>query len=133
MGFGNYMTAAEAAEALGVTVYRVYALIRDGKLKAEKFGRAYMVDAGSVEARTRSNPGPGNPDFREPGYRGRARKAPKLAPGEMRIEEVATALGVTRNRVSQLIAEGRLDARVVDGVKAVSADSVGRYAASRKR
>lgn len=38
------LTAAEAAEKLGVTTERVYALIHDGRLPAERFGRAYVIN-----------------------------------------------------------------------------------------
>lgn len=37
------ITAAEAAEKLGVTTERVYALIHEGRLPAERFGRAYVI------------------------------------------------------------------------------------------
>lgn len=129
----GYMTTAQAAEALGVTTARIYSLIREGKLEADRFGRGYAVKADSVERRKRSNPGPGNPDFREPGYHGRPRKAPRLGDGEMRIDDAAAALGVSDARVRQLVGEGRLSARKVDGVTAVSADSVAEYAAGRRR
>lgn len=43
------LTTAEAAEALGLTRRRVLALIKAGLLKAEKPGRDWVVDGGSVE------------------------------------------------------------------------------------
>jgi len=38
------LTTAEAAERLGVTPRRLRALIKAGKLPAEKFGAAYMIN-----------------------------------------------------------------------------------------
>lgn len=129
----GYMTTSQAAEALGVTTARIYSLIREGKLEADRFGHGYAVRAESVERRKRSNPGPGNPDFREPGYHGRPRKPPKLGDGEMRIDDAAAALGVSGARVRQLIGEGQLAWRKVDGVTAVSEESVAEYASRRRR
>lgn len=42
-------TTKQAAERLGVSVRRVNALVNSGVLKAEKFGRSWMVDEASVE------------------------------------------------------------------------------------
>ncbi len=39
----NLLTTKEAAGRLGVSVRRVHALIQDGRLPAEKFGRDYMI------------------------------------------------------------------------------------------
>lgn len=38
------LTTAEAAEQLGVSSRRLRALIKSGKLPAEKFGTAYMIN-----------------------------------------------------------------------------------------
>lgn len=38
------LTTQEAAERLGVSVRRVTELITSGRLPAERFGRAYMID-----------------------------------------------------------------------------------------
>lgn len=45
------LTTAEAARLLGVSQRRVVALIDSGDLAAERFGRQWMVDERSVEAR----------------------------------------------------------------------------------
>src|SRR5215813_13440634 len=37
------ITTNEAAERLGVTVQRIHALIRDGRLPAERLGRDYVI------------------------------------------------------------------------------------------
>ena len=37
------LTTAEAAERLGVHRTRVHVLIKEGRLPAERFGRAYMI------------------------------------------------------------------------------------------
>lgn len=38
------LTTTEAAERLGITARRLRALIKVGKLPAEKFGTAYMIN-----------------------------------------------------------------------------------------
>lgn len=57
------MTAQEAADVLGVTKARVYAMIRDGVLESRKVGNMQMVSAKSVKRR-----------FDEPRRAGRPRK-----------------------------------------------------------
>ena len=44
------LTTQEVAEILGVTRWRVNALIRDKRLKAEKFGRIWLVTPKAVES-----------------------------------------------------------------------------------
>ena len=39
----NLLTTSEVAARLGVTVKRVQAMIRDGRLPAEKMGRDYFI------------------------------------------------------------------------------------------
>jgi excisionase family DNA binding protein len=48
------ITVKQAAALLGVTPQRVRALIQAGFLEAEKFGRDWQVDAGSVERRRKA-------------------------------------------------------------------------------
>ena len=48
-------TTKETAEKLGVSVRRVNALINAGELRAERFGRAWMVDERSVAERAALN------------------------------------------------------------------------------
>jgi excisionase family DNA binding protein len=55
----NLLTTKEVAERLSVSVRRVHALIQDGRLHAEKFGRDYMIkeeDLKSVEDRKPGRP-----------------------------------------------------------------------------
>jgi excisionase family DNA binding protein len=40
----NLITTADAAAKLGISVDRVQALIRAGRLPAARFGRAYMIN-----------------------------------------------------------------------------------------
>lgn len=40
----KFLTTKETAEKLDVSIRRVQAMITDGKLKAEKFGRDYLVE-----------------------------------------------------------------------------------------
>lgn len=59
------ITTTTAAERLGVTPRRVRQYIIEGRLRARKIGRDYLVDPESVEE---FRPRPtGNPDF-GPGY-----------------------------------------------------------------
>jgi len=44
------LTTKEVAENLGVTVRRVQAMIKDGRLEAEKLGRDYVVKESALEA-----------------------------------------------------------------------------------
>jgi excisionase family DNA binding protein len=39
----DFLTTKQAAEKLGITPRRVQALITDGKLPAQKFGRDYFI------------------------------------------------------------------------------------------
>lgn len=55
------MTTNEAAAALGLTRRRVNELIRAGKLRAEKPGRDWIVDAASVEELKAQNRTGGRP------------------------------------------------------------------------
>lgn len=55
----NLLTTKEVAEHLGVTVPRVHALIRAGRLPAEKMGRDYFIkraDLRLVEDRKAGRP-----------------------------------------------------------------------------
>ncbi len=55
------LTTKEAAEKLGVTPRRVNNLIEAGALRAQKFGRAWMVDEASVRERLQAGSQPGRP------------------------------------------------------------------------
>lgn len=44
------LTTKQAGERLGVSRYRVQQLITDGRLKATRFGRAYMIEESALEA-----------------------------------------------------------------------------------
>lgn len=56
---GDFITTKEAADSLGVTRQRVLQLIQDGRLKAEKFGKVYMIrpaDLLKIEAKPMGRP-----------------------------------------------------------------------------
>jgi excisionase family DNA binding protein len=55
------VSAAEAAGRLGVTPRRVYALIRDGQLPAERIGGRLLIDRKDVDARLAGEPAVGRP------------------------------------------------------------------------
>jgi excisionase family DNA binding protein len=44
------LTTNEVAEKLGITTRRVQAMIKDGRLEAEKLGRDYVVKESSLES-----------------------------------------------------------------------------------
>jgi excisionase family DNA binding protein len=68
----DVITTTAAAERLGVTRRRVLQYIAEGRIRAHKMGRDYMVELASVEE---FRPRPtGNPEF-GPGYQ-RRRGAP---------------------------------------------------------
>ena len=45
----NQITTKEAAERLAITVRRIQAMIKDGRLKAEKLGRDYLIHESALE------------------------------------------------------------------------------------
>lgn len=55
------MTADEAADILGVSRARVYAMARDGVLESRKIGNALMISTESVKRRFNSPRGAGRP------------------------------------------------------------------------
>ena len=55
------LTTKEAAQVLGISPRRVNALIEAGTLKAQRFGRAWMVDEAAVNERLQNKPGSGRP------------------------------------------------------------------------
>jgi excisionase family DNA binding protein len=55
------LTTQQAAEALGMTVQGVHALIRKGNLRAQKLGRDYLLSSADVERVKSSRPPPGRP------------------------------------------------------------------------
>lgn len=54
-------TVKQCAERLGVTEQRVYQLIRDGLLPAERTAGRFFVEEAAVEARADAKPAPGRP------------------------------------------------------------------------
>jgi len=57
----DWLSPAEAADRLGVSPRRVYALIDDGRLRAERVGGRIVVDRDSVEARASGAAANGRP------------------------------------------------------------------------
>jgi len=53
----NLLSTTEAAERLGVTSIRVRAMIRDGKLPAQKIGRDYVIKESDLELVKDRKPG----------------------------------------------------------------------------
>ena len=57
----TWTTAAEAADILGITKSRVYALARSGVLESREYEGHKLISHASILARLKSNPGPGRP------------------------------------------------------------------------
>jgi excisionase family DNA binding protein len=53
----NLLTTKQVAEQLGVTVKRIQAMIRDGRLPAEKFGRDYLIKESDLKLVEDRKPG----------------------------------------------------------------------------
>ena len=51
------LTTNQAAEQLNVTPIRIRAMIRDGRLKAEKMGRDYVIKESALEFVRNRKPG----------------------------------------------------------------------------
>jgi excisionase family DNA binding protein len=51
------LTTSEVAERLGVTRWRVNALIKNGRLNAEKFGQIYLINEKDLEVVKERKPG----------------------------------------------------------------------------
>ena len=58
---GDWLTATEAAEILGVTSKRVHAIIRDGRLKPTRVGNQYLLLRSDVVAFSKVPRTPGRP------------------------------------------------------------------------
>lgn len=57
ISYMKLLTTKEVAEKLGVTVRRVQAMIKDGRLEAEKLGRDYVVRESALEKVKNRKPG----------------------------------------------------------------------------
>lgn len=66
------LTTKEAGERLGVTVQRIHALIRDGRLPAEKFGRDYLIKESDLKLVENRKPGRPSKRVSKNGTRGKA-------------------------------------------------------------
>lgn len=44
----NYLTTEQVAEQLGISIRRVQAMVKAGRLPAERFGRALMIREGDL-------------------------------------------------------------------------------------
>ena len=90
-----YVSIKEAAQQLGVSRQRVNQLIHQGKLPARKIGASWMVDKSALVAK------PPN-------------RHPEASPAAyVSVKEAASLLGLSRQRVNQLIQEDKLSARRV--------------------
>lgn len=51
------ITTAQAAERLGISPQRVFQLIQDGRMPAQKVGHSYVIDAAVLKTVKRKKPG----------------------------------------------------------------------------
>ena len=58
---GSLISPAEAAKRLGVTPRRVYALVRDGRLRAQRIGGRLVIDPRDVDRREATGADAGRP------------------------------------------------------------------------
>lgn len=65
MASSEYVTTQEAAEILGVSQSRIYALIRARRIEAQKFGRDWQVLRSSLEHEDVKDRRPGYPRGRK--------------------------------------------------------------------
>ena len=56
----NLLTTQQAAERLGISQPRIYQLISEGRLRAQKVGRDYVIDEGDLK-QVENRPSPGRP------------------------------------------------------------------------
>jgi excisionase family DNA binding protein len=57
LGLMGLITTAQAAERLGISPQRVFQLIQDGRLPAQKVGHSYVIDAMVLNSVKRKKPG----------------------------------------------------------------------------
>jgi excisionase family DNA binding protein len=69
LGFMALITTAQAAEMLGISPQRVFQLIQDGRLPAQKVGHSYIIDAAVLKSVKRKKPG--RPRTKKPALRKR--------------------------------------------------------------
>jgi excisionase family DNA binding protein len=76
----TFITTNEAAGALGVTRQRVLQLIKDGRIKAEKFANVYMIrpaELDHIEERPMGRPPKPKPKAVKPARRSSRKKEAK--------------------------------------------------------
>ena len=76
MAITKLLTTSEAAEKLGVTRWRVNALIRDGRLKATKVGQIFLIEEKDLIPVMDRKPGrpPKSDQSKEPTSKSRQKK-----------------------------------------------------------
>jgi excisionase family DNA binding protein len=55
--FMGFITTTQAAERLGISPQRVFQLIQDGRMPAQKVGHIYVIDAAMLKTVKRKKPG----------------------------------------------------------------------------
>jgi len=99
------LTVYDVAERLGLSHQRIRQFIAQGRLPAEKVGRDWVITENDLERADLSDP------------RQRYNKPP--ASDTMMIKSAAKVLGVTRQRVYELMRDGRLERVDVEGTRYV--------------
>jgi hypothetical protein len=114
------LTAADAANNLGVDLQVVRRALRRGYLQGEKLGNAWVIPEATLAQLAAACPDP---------FGGTATSHPAAwMPGFISAADAARELGVTAGYVGTLVRRGRLEARRVGVWLAVSEASVARFA-----
>lgn len=117
----DFLTTSEVAEKLGVTRWRINALIRDGRLEAKRFGGIWLVrekDLAAVMVRKNGRPKKADaPQAEKP--------EPKTG---YSVRDAAEKLGVSRSTMAAKIRDGRLASEKVGRSRRITDDELKRAA-----
>lgn len=106
------MTAREAAEMIGVSYQRVRQMLVDGTLEGVKRAKVWLIPRENVEALAAK----------------RERGALTVPDGHVAASEMARRLDVSRERVRQILDEGRIPNRVLGtGMRVVKEEDLEAY------
>lgn len=103
---GGYMKLTDAAKALGISKGRMSTLVKSMAVETVKEGKYTLVPTSEVERMRGARRGRGNPRFTAPREGEHLEAAPA---GYIQVKEAAALLGVSRQRVHQLLESGRLE------------------------
>lgn len=114
----DFLTVRQAAETEGVSAMTIRNRIARGNIQALRISGRYLIPRGEWSR-----------------YRGEeANEAISWPEGEyLGTHEASWRLGVTRQRIKQLIDQGRLPRRLVDNQYVFRGDEIDQFSENRKR